>query len=96
MLHALNHSNPSEKQYIEEIMAKKMEVGSSEIDRVREIFINCRSISYAMSLSNGLVRNAKNSIEGLEDSEAKSKLQHIADLAAKRIEEQALDTFIQH
>jgi geranylgeranyl pyrophosphate synthase len=96
VLHALNHSNPSEKQYIEEIMAKKMEVGSSEIDRVREIFINCRSISYAMSLSNGLVRNAKNSIEGLEDSEAKSKLQHIADLAAKRIEEQALDTFIQH
>ena len=94
VIHALNHSNPSEKEYIKEILTKKREVGSSEINRVREIFINSRSISYAITLSNGLVRGAKNSIDGLEESEAKRKLQLIADLAARRIEEQALATFI--
>lgn len=94
VIHALSHSNPSERAYIEEIMTRKGDVGSSEIARVREIFITSRSIHYAITLSNGLVKGAKNSIEGLEDSEARRKLLFIADLAARRIEEQAMDTFI--
>ncbi len=94
VIHALNNSSQAEKAYVEEILMKKREAGSSEIDRVRGILINSHAINYAITLSNELVQGAKNSIEGLENTEAKRKLQLIADLAAQRIEEQAQDTFI--
>jgi geranylgeranyl diphosphate synthase type I len=96
VIHALNHSNPSEKEYILEVLSKKRDIGGSDIDRVRGIFINSGSINYAIRLSNELVRGAKSCIEGLEDSEAKEKLKVIADFAAERIEKQALAEFIQH
>lgn len=94
LIHALNHVNTSEKEYLIEILSRES-IGSSDIDRVREIFINSGSINYAIRLSNDLVWDAKKCIEGLEDSEAKDKLEYIADFAAKRIENQALAAFIQ-
>lgn len=94
LIHALNHVNPSEKEYLIEILSRES-IGSSDIDRVRGIFINSGSINYAIRLSNDLVWGAKKCIEELEDSEAKGKLEYIADFAAKRIENQALAAFIQ-
>lgn len=88
VIHALNHSEPSERGYIREILSKKREFDGFDIDRVREIFVNSGSIDYALLLSNELVKNAKNCIAGLEDSEAKRKLQLITDLTAERIENQ--------
>ncbi len=88
IIHALNHSKPSEREYIKEILSKKREFGGFDIDRVREIFVNSGSIDYALLLSNELVKEAKNCIAGLEDSEAKRKLQLITDLTAERIENQ--------
>lgn len=88
IIHALNHSKPSEREYIKEILTKKREFGGFDIDRVREIFVNSGSIDYALLLSNELVKEAKNCIAGLEDSEAKRKLQLITDLTAERIENQ--------
>jgi geranylgeranyl pyrophosphate synthase len=95
LIHALNHSERSEREYISEIMAGKRELDRFDIDRMREIFIKSGSIDYALQLSNKLVRAAKRSIAGLEESEANSKLQLITDLTAKRIENPVLDTFIQ-
>ncbi len=86
VIHALNHSKPSEREYIKGILTRKREFDGFDIDRVREIFVNSGSIDYALQLSNELVNNAKKCIAGLEDSEAKSKLQLITDLTAERIE----------
>lgn len=94
LIHALNHVNPSEKEYLIEILSRES-ISSFDIDRVRGIFINSGSINYAIRLSNDLVWDAKKCIVGLEDSEAKGKLEYIADFAAKRIENQALAAFIQ-
>jgi len=93
LIHALNHSNPSERECIIEILSRER-IGSSDIDRVRGIFINSGSINSAIRLSNDLVMGAKKCIEGLEDSEAKGKLDFIADFAAERIENQALPVFL--
>ena len=72
------------------------EVTSSDIERVREIFINSRSIKYAIALSKGLILDAKSSLESLEDTEARYKLQLIADLVAMRIEEQAHEDYLKY
>jgi geranylgeranyl diphosphate synthase type I len=94
LIHALNHVNPSEKEYLIEILSRES-IGSFDIDRVRGIFINSGSINYAIQLSNDLVKGAKKCIEGLEDSKARGKLKFIADFAAERIENQTLAAFIQ-
>ena len=94
-IHALNHSSASEKEYLSEILSKKKEVERYDIDRVRAIFIESGAINYAIQLSNELVTTAKNCIAGLEDSEAKKKLQFIADSAGERIEKQALAAFLE-
>lgn len=94
VIHALNHSNPSEKDYLLEALSKKRDIASSDIDRVREIFINSDSINYTIQLSNDLVMDAKSCIAGLEDSEAKEKLRYIADFTAERIEKHALAAFL--
>ncbi len=94
LIHALNHLHSSEKEYLIEILSRES-IGSSDIDRVRGIFINSGSINYAIQLSNDLVRGAKKCIEGLEDSKARGKLKFIADFAAERIENQTLAAFIQ-
>ncbi len=84
------------KRNILEVLSRKRDIGSSDIDRVRGKFINSGLINYAIQLSNDFVSGAKSCIEGLEDSEAKEKLKVIADFAAERIEKQALAEFIQH
>ena len=94
VIHGLKHSNPSEREYLLKVLSKKGDAGSSDIDKVREIFINSSSINYAIWLSNELIRDAKSCIEGLEDSEAKEKLKSIADFAADRIENHALAAFL--
>ena len=95
VIHALNHSERSEREYISEIMTGKRELDSFDIDRMRELFIKAGSIDYALQLSNKLVMGAKSSIAGLKESEAKSKLQFITDLTAERIKNQVLDVIIQ-
>lgn len=85
IIHTLNHSNHSEKKYIRDILDEK-EISNSDIDRVREIFINSGSIDYAIQSSNEILSKAKNCIDGLKESEAKKKLFFLADSTAKRIE----------
>ena len=72
------------------------EVTSPDIERVREIFINSHSIKYAIALSKGLILDAKSSLESLEDTEARYKLQLIADLVTMRIEEQAHEDYLRY
>jgi geranylgeranyl diphosphate synthase type I len=95
VIHALNHSERSEREYISEVMTGKRELDSFDIDRMRGIFIKAGSIDYALQLSNKLVMGAKSSIAGLKESEAKSKLQYITDLTAERIKNQVLDVIIE-
>ena len=85
VIHALNHSKPSEKAYLAELLSKKKDIRNSDIDRVREIFVNSGSIDYAIQLSNDFVMRAKSCIVGLKESEAKKKLLLIADFAASRV-----------
>jgi len=90
VIHALNHSRPSEKEYISGVLSKKRDISGSDIDKIREIFLHSGSINYAIRLSNDFIRRAKSCIEGLEDSGAKEKLKDIADFAAERVEKQVL------
>ncbi len=96
VIHALNHSNDVDRAYIEGIMSGTGEVTSSDIERVREIFINSHSIKYAIALSRGLILDAKSNLESLEDTEARYKLQLIADLVTMRIEEQAHEDYLKY
>ena len=83
LIHALNHSENSGKEYIKAILSR--ELGGFEIDRVRRILVDAGSIDHALQLSEGFVRNARTCIAGLGDSEAKRKLQFIADFSQERI-----------
>jgi geranylgeranyl pyrophosphate synthase len=94
VIHALNHSEYQEKEYIEAILSRDREPGSFDIDKVREILVNSGSIDYALRLSEGFVRTAINCIAELEDSEAKQKLQFIADFSVERINNYVSNAFI--
>jgi geranylgeranyl diphosphate synthase type I len=94
LIHALTHSNPAESEYLRDVLSRKR-IDRADVDRVKDIFIHGGSINYAIRLSNDLVMGAKRSIEGLEESEAKEKLDFIADFAAERLEKEALASFIQ-
>ena len=94
VIHALNHSSDGDRAYIEDVMSGAVEVSNSDIERIREIFINSHSIKYAIAVSKGLILDAKSSLESLEDTEARYKLQLIADLVAMRVEEQADEGYL--
>jgi geranylgeranyl diphosphate synthase type I len=85
VIHALNHSKYPEKDYIKAILFGDGEPESFDIDKVRTILMQSGSIDYALQLSEGFVRAAIQSIAELEDSEAKRKLQFIADFSQERI-----------
>jgi geranylgeranyl diphosphate synthase type I len=94
VIHALNHSENPEKEYITAILARDSELGSFDIDRVRRILVDAGSIDHALQLSEGFIRNAGTCIAGLEDSEAKQKLQFIADFSQERIKIHVSNTFL--
>jgi len=88
LVHALNHSKPSEKAYLREIFSSGSNFLSDseaelEIERVREIFLNTGSVDYAIRLSHDFLTAARKSVAGLADSEAKEKLELVAGLAAR-------------
>lgn len=97
VIHALNHSEYPEKEYIKAILSQDRETGGFDIDididRVRRILVNSGSIDYALRLSEGFVRTAINCIAELEDSEAKQKLQFIADFSVERINNYVSNAF---
>jgi len=93
VIHALDHSKDPEKEYIKAILSRGSELGSLDIERVRRIFVEAGSVDYALQLSERFVRNAGSRIAGLEDSEAKQKLQFIADFSQERISIHGSNTF---
>jgi geranylgeranyl diphosphate synthase type I len=94
VIHALNHSENPEKEYITAILSRDSELGSFDIDRVRRILVDAGSIDHALQLSEGFIRNAGTCIAGLDDSEAKQKLQFIADFSQERIKIHVSNTFL--
>lgn len=94
VIHALNHSETPGKEYIKAILSRDSELGSFDIDRVRRILVDAGSIDHALQLSERFVRNARTCIAGLEDSEAKQKLQFIADFSQERIKIHVSNTFL--
>jgi len=93
VIHALNHSRDPEKEYLKAIMSRERNPGIFDIDRVRRILVDAGSIEYALQLSEGFVRKARTCIAGLEDSEAKQKLQFIADFSVERINNHVSNAF---
>lgn len=93
VIHALNHSDNPEKDYIKAILFKEQERESFDIDRVRNILFKSGSIDYALQLSEEFVSNARTCIAGLADSEAKQKLQFIADFSQERINNYVSNAF---
>jgi len=94
VIHALNHSKNQEKEYITTILSRDSEPGSFDIERVRSILVDAGSIDHALQLSKGFIRNAGTCIAGLDDSEAKQKLQFIADFSQERINIHVSNTFL--
>ncbi|RZN37116.1 MAG: polyprenyl synthetase family protein [Methanophagales archaeon ANME-1-THS] len=94
VIHALHHSNESEKEYIKAILSRERDPGIFDINRVRSILVDAGSIEYALQLAEEFVRTARNCIAGLEDSEAKQKLQFIAQFSMERIKIHVSNTFI--
>ncbi len=92
VIHALKHASCADRAYIEDIMTGKIE--AADIERVREIMVSTNSIKYAITLSKDLLLDAKANLECLEDSDAKYKLQLIADSVAVRIKDQMLDAYV--
>lgn len=92
IIHALNHSKYPETDYIKAILFGDGEPESFDIDKVRDILIKSGSIDYALQLSEEFVKTAINCITGFEDSEAKRKLQFIADFSQERINNHVLKT----
>ena len=92
VIHALNHSENPEKEYITAILSR--ELGSFDIERVRRILVDAGSIDHALQLSERFVRNARTCIAGLEDLEAKQKLQFIAGFSQERIKIHVSNTFL--
>jgi geranylgeranyl pyrophosphate synthase len=93
VIHALNHADSREKDYIKAILFGDGEPESFDIDKVRRILVKSGSIDYALQLSAGFVRTAINCIAGFEDSEAKRKLLFIADFSQERINNYVLNAF---
>lgn len=94
VIHALHHSSDPGKEYIKAILARDRDTGIFDIDRVRSILVDAGSIDYALQLAEGFVQTARNCIAGLEDSEAKQKLQFIADFSMERIKLHVSNTFV--
>ncbi len=93
VIHALDHSNPPDKEYIKALLARDSNLASFDIERVRRILVDAGSIDYALQLAETFVETAKTCIAGLEDSEAKQKLQFIADFSMERIKNHVSNAF---
>ncbi len=92
VIHALHHSTYQDQEYIRSILFHECDPETIAIDRVRTILIESGSIEYALQRSAGLVNSARDCIAGLKESEAKQKLQFIADFSQKRITKYVLNT----
>lgn len=89
IIHALEHTKDAERDYIKEILFRERRPNSLDIDidKVRRIMVESGSIDYAVRLSEEFIRAARSCIAGIgsEDSEAKQKLQFIADYSQELI-----------
>ncbi|HDS44550.1 MAG TPA: polyprenyl synthetase family protein [Methanomicrobia archaeon] len=92
VIHALHHTTQQDQEYIRSILFHKRDPETIAIERVRDILIESGSIEYALQRSAVLVNRARDCIEGLKESEAKQKLQFIADFSQKRITQYVLNT----
>jgi geranylgeranyl diphosphate synthase type I len=93
VIHALHHSDYSEKEYIKAILFRDHDPVSFDLEKVRSILVKSGSIEYALQLSEKFVAAARSAIEGLADTEAKRMLQFIADFSQERITKYVLNAF---
>jgi geranylgeranyl diphosphate synthase type I len=93
VIHALHHSEHTEKEYIKAILFRDRDPASFDLEKVRGILVKSGSIEYALQLSEEFVTAARSAIEGLENTEAKRMLQFIADFSQERINNYVLNAF---
>lgn len=82
-VHSINSSSGEEKIQLENIFGNK-KASDQDIQKIYKIFEKTGSIDYAKKTSLRYIDEAKKSIQGLPDSEAKQILMNLADYAVKR------------
>ncbi|MDF2955269.1 polyprenyl synthetase family protein [Candidatus Alkanophaga liquidiphilum] len=84
VVHALEHANAREKEFILETMSKG-DVDADTLLKMRELFLHLGSIGYAFGLFEEFVREAKAHLSTLSESAPRRKLMLLPDIIAERL-----------